>query len=45
MSASYVLKSRKLVIDTDIRALKEMEEKVMALESESKVRAFLEERC
>ena len=45
MSASYVLKSRKLVIDTDIKALKEMEEKVMALESESKVRAFLEERC
>ena len=45
MSASYVLKSRKLVIDTDIRALKEMEEKVMALESERKVRAFLEERC
>ncbi len=45
MSASYVLKSRKLVIDTDIRALKEMEEKVMALESESKVKAFLEERC
>ena len=45
MSASYVLKSRKLVMDTDIKALKEMEEKVMALESESKVRAFLEERC
>lgn len=45
MSASYVLKSRKLVMDTDIRALKEMEEKVMTLESESKVRAFLEERC
>ena len=45
MSASYVLKSRKLVIDTDIKALKEMEEKVMALESERKVRAFLEERC
>lgn len=45
MSASYVLKSRKLVIDTDIKALKEMEEKVMALESESKVRVFLEERC
>ncbi len=45
MSASYVLKSRKLVMDTDIKALKEMEEKVMALESESKVRVFLEERC
>ena len=45
MSASYVLKSRKLVTDTDIQSLKDMEEAVMALESESKVRAFLEERC
>ena len=45
MSASYVLKSRKLVTDTDIKSLKDMEEAVMALESESKVRAFLEERC
>ena len=45
MSASYILKSRKLVMDTDVKALKEMEEAVMALESESKVRAFLEERC
>ena len=45
MSASYVLKSRKLVMDTDIKSLKDMEEAVMALESESKVRAFLEERC
>lgn len=45
MSASYVLKSRKLVTDTDIQSLKVMEEAVMALESESKVRAFLEERC
>ena len=45
MSASYVLKSRKLVTDMDIRSLKDMEEAVMALESESKVRAFLEERC
>lgn len=45
MSASYVLKSRKLVTDTDIQSLKGMEEAVMALESESKVRAFLEERC
>ena len=45
MSTSYVLKSRKLVTDTDIQSLKDMEEAVMALESESKVRAFLEERC
>lgn len=45
MSASYVLKSRKLVTDTDIQSLKDMEEAVMALESESKVRVFLEERC
>ena len=45
MSASYVLNSRKLVTDTDIQSLKDMEEAVMALESESKVRAFLEERC
>ena len=45
MSASYVLKSRKLVTDTDIQSLKDMEEAVMALESESKVRAFLEDRC
>lgn len=45
MSASYVLKSRKLVTDTDIKSLKDMEEAVMALESESKVKAFLEERC
>ena len=45
MSASYALKSRKLVTDTDIQSLKDMEEAVMALESESKVRAFLEERC
>lgn len=45
MSASYVLKSRKLVTDTDIQSLKDMEEAVMALESESRVRAFLEERC
>jgi phosphoenolpyruvate-protein phosphotransferase len=45
MSASYVLKSRKLVTDTDIQSLKDMEEAVMALESESKVRTFLEERC
>ena len=45
MSASYVLKSRKLVTDTDIQSLKDMEEAVMALESESKVKAFLEERC
>ena len=45
MSASYVLKSRKLVTDTDIQSLKDMEEAVMALKSESKVRAFLEERC
>ena len=45
MSASYVLKSRKLVTDTDIKSLEDMEEAVMALESESKVRAFLEERC
>ena len=45
MSASYVLKSRKLVTDTNIQSLKDTEEAVMALESESKVRAFLEERC
>lgn len=45
MSASYILKTRKLIMDMDVSALAGLETEAMSLESESKVREFLEEKC